>query len=278
MAPVGEGWGGMSTQGVISRSVRDSALLLDLICQPQPGDPYWRDPPTIPYAACIDRPPERLRVGFSTISMLGDAIHPDCATAVEEAARLCEQLGHSVGEAALPYSFGAVGQATSSVISANVRANLVRIGEERGAPVTEDEVEAETWTLAEIGGGADAAGYVRSLQYLQAFTRSFAKSFEEIDVLITATIGHPAPPVGAFKGVDRSLTIIRAWAPNTTIFNVTGQPAMTLPLALSGDGLPIGVQMAARAGEEGLLFSLAAQIERAQPWTGLAIARSRVAE
>jgi amidase len=265
-APEGEGWGGMSTQGVVSRSVRDTAALLDAICSPRVGDPYWRDPPEVSYLASCQKRGRRLRIAFSTASFLGTSLHPACAASVRDAARLCEALGHSVEKWESQAPFQELGPNVVKVISGNVAALLARIGSTRGRAVSQSEVEQGTWFLAEAGKTASAAEYVGALQWLHRFARDFANSLTGYDVLMTATTGSPAVPLGELMRPDDSqLRRIRDWAPNTNIFNVTGQPAASIPFG-EFEGLPVGVQIAAPIGEETTLLQLASEIEEEVRW------------
>jgi amidase len=268
-APADEGWGGFSIQHAVSWSVRDSAALLDVVCQPQPGDPYWRDPPASPFAAEVGRDPGTLRIAFTTRGLAAPAIDPECAQAVLETARVCESLGHRVEEADLPGDFAAAGQAGGVVIAASVAATLDTEGARRGRPVQEDEVEDVTWAMYQRGRRISGSDYVRALQACHAFGRVVAQYFETCDVLLLSTLGSPALPLGWLRagGLDGYADRLFAFMPNTQAFNVTGQPAMSVPLSMSGAGLPIGLQFVARVGEEATLFRLAAQLEQAKPWS-----------
>jgi Asp-tRNA(Asn)/Glu-tRNA(Gln) amidotransferase A subunit family amidase len=268
-APADEGWGGFSIHHAVTWSVRDSAVLLDAISRPQPGDPYWLEPPAAPFSAEVGRDPGRLRIAFSTGALAAPAIDPECAEAVRAAARLCESLGHHVEEAKLPGDYAAVGQAAGVVVAASVAAMLDAEGARRGRPIGQDEIEPVTWATWQRGRGISGAAYVQALQGAHAFGRTMAAFFERFDVLLMSTLGSPAIPVGHLR-CDPSEYAERLFAfmPNTQAFNVTGQPAMTVPLATSAGGLPIGLQFTARVGEEGLLFRLAGQLETASPWAG----------
>jgi len=270
-APRNEGWGGFSTSHAVSHSVRDSAVLLDIASTPQPGDPYWAAPPEVPYADAAARDPARLRIAFSTLAFAGPGIDPECAEAVRAASRLCEDLGHHVEEAAPPVDRAALA-AAGVVISASVAAELDAIVERRGRPITADDVEPITLNSYERGRGISGSAYVRALRAAHAYGRAMAAFFESYDILITSTLGSTAIPVGALHGEPLDLEgyadRLFAFMPNTQVFNVTGQPAASIPLAMSAGGLPIGVQFTARNAEEGLLFSLAGQLERAAPWAG----------
>ena len=270
-APKDEGWGGFSTSHAVSWSVRDSAVLLDIAGAPQPGDPYWAAPPAAPFADAVGRDPARLRIAFSTLAFGGDSIEPECAQAVHDAAKLCESLGHHVEEAEPPVDRGAMA-AAGVVISASIAADLDAVAERRGRPITEDDVEPITWNSYQRGRPVTASTYVRALRAAHAYGRSMGAFFTGYDVLITSTLGSPAIPVGALHGEPLDLEgyarRLFAFMPNTQVFNITGQPAASIPLSMSSGGLPIGVQFTGRNGEEALLFSLAGQLERAAPWAG----------
>ena len=267
-APADEGWGGFSIHHAVTHSVRDSAVLLDAVCAPQPGDPYWRDAPSTPYASEVDRDPGALRIAFTTAALASDALDPECVEAVREAARLCASLGHRVEEASLPGDFTAVAAATGTVIAASVAAMLDSETARRGRPIAPDEVEDVTWGMYERGRGVTGAAYVQALQAVHAFGRLVAAFFERFDILLLSTLGSPPIPIGALRGGDMRGYAQRLFAfmPNTGAFNATGQPAMSVPLAWSTGGLPIGLQFVARVGEEALLFRLAAQLEQAHAW------------
>jgi amidase len=279
-APKNEGWGGFSMMHAITRSVRDSAVLLDIAAHPQPGDPYWAPAPERPYAEEVGRDPGKLRIAFTTAAFAGGgAIDPECVEAVLDAARLCESLGHSVEEVGLPGDFGPAAAAAGLIVASCTAAELDAVAAERGRPVGEDEVEFVTWASAQRGRRIDASAYIRALKDAHAYGRAMAAFHARYDVLISSTLGSPAIPIGALReaGLDAREYGRRLFAfmPNTQVFNITGQPAMTVPLAWSKSGLPIGVQFSAPAADDALLFRLAGQLEQARPWkdrrpTGLA--------
>lgn len=271
-APADEGWGGFSIQHAVTWSVRDSATLLDLVSSPQPGDPYWRDRPARPFAAEVRTDPGSLRIAFSTQALAAPAIDAECAAAVRETAALCESLGHRVEEASLPGDYEAAGSAGGTVIAASVAAMLDAEATRRGRPIGEEEIEEVAWGMYQRGRGISGSAYVQALQAAHAYGRAVAGFFERYDVLLLSTLGSPAIAVGALRGAPPDpkgyAARLFGFMPNTQAFNMTGQPAMTVPLATSADGLPIGLQFVARIGEEGLLFRLAGQLEQARPWAG----------
>jgi len=266
-APGGEGWGGASINHAVTRSVRDSAALLDVTCRPQPGDPYFLAPPERPFVEEAARDPGRLRIAFSTAAMQSTALDPECEAAVRDAAKLCADLGHDVEEAAIPGDVTAMAAAASRVIAASIAADLDAVAELRGRPIAEDEIEPATLATYRRGQTIPAAAYVRSIAALHAYTRAVAQLFESYDVLLLSTLGRPAIPVGwLFEDPNALRERIFSYMPNTQAFNNTGQPAMTVPLAWSRSGLPIGLQFVARMGAEATLFRLAGQLEQARPW------------
>jgi Asp-tRNA(Asn)/Glu-tRNA(Gln) amidotransferase A subunit family amidase len=271
-APKDEGWGGFSCGHVVSRSVRDSAVLLDVTAQPQPGDPYWTAPPARPFATSAAEDPRRLRIAFTTAAFGAEAIDPECAEAVRAAARLCEDLGHQVEEADPPIDRASLA-AAGVVISASVAADLDAAAAARGRPIAPDEVEAVTWSSYERGRQVSGALYINSLRAAHALGRAMGAFMATHDILICATLGMPAVPIGYLKGGDPPdwdgyARRLFAFMPNTQAFNISGQPAASVPLAMSKSGLPIGVQIVGRQAEDALVLSLAGQLERAAPWAG----------
>ncbi|MFL5296563.1 MAG: amidase [Phenylobacterium sp.] len=266
-APLGEGWAGASVHHAVTRSVRDSAALLDIASKPQPGDPYFLAAPERPYAEEALLEPGRLRIGFTTAAMQAQALDPECEAAVREAARLCEELGHHVEEVTIPGDVGAMAAAAGQVIAASIAAMLDAEADRRGRPIAEGEIEALTMATYRRGQGVPGSAYVRGVQALHAYTRAEAQLFEQYDVLLLSTLGRPPIPVGwIFEDLKQLNARLFSFMPNTQAFNNTGQPAMSVPLAWSRDGLPIGLQFAARMGAEATLFRLAAQLEQARPW------------
>jgi Asp-tRNA(Asn)/Glu-tRNA(Gln) amidotransferase A subunit family amidase len=266
MAPVGEGWGGLGVQHVVSRSVRDSAALLDIECQPQPGDPYFIAPPERPFVEEAGRDPGKLRIGFTTAALTWGTPDPQCVRAVREAAALCEQLGHHVEETILPGNYQMMAMAVNIVVGSNIAAVLEREAERRGSPIREDELEKLTWLVYQEGSRATALKYAEAMHTLQGFARSFTRAFANYDVILMSTNCRVPYPLGFMNTNAADLTDygerLYNFMPNTQPFNVAGLPAASIPLGWSDDGLPIGLQFAAKMGDEATLFRLAAQIER----------------
>jgi Asp-tRNA(Asn)/Glu-tRNA(Gln) amidotransferase A subunit family amidase len=269
-APIDEGWGGFSIQHAVTRSVRDSAALLDLISRPQPGDPYWLEPPTTPFVDEVGMDPGQLRIAFTTAALASESLEPECAAAVVETARLCESLGHWVEEATLPGDMAAVVDAAGVVVAASVAAVLDAEAARRRAPIAETELEAATWALYQRGLAIGGSAYIQALRAAHAFGRTVAAFFERYDVLLLSTLGSPPIRIGALRagGVNDYASRLFAFMPNTQAFNLTGQPAMSVPLAWSASGLPLGLQFVGRPAGEATLFRLAGQLEQARPWAG----------
>ncbi len=266
-APLGEGWAGASVQHAVTRSVRDSAALLDIACHPQPGDPYFLAPPERPFVEEAAREPGRLRIAVFDGAMQAPSLDPECADAVRETARLCESLGHDVEAATIPGDVQAMAAAAGAAISASIAASLDAYAEQRGKPIEAGEIEPLTMITYRRGATVAGADYVRGLAALHAYGRAVARLFESYDVLLLSTLGSPAIPIGwILEDRMRIAERLFAFMPNTQAFNNTGQPAMTMPLAWSRSGLPIGLQFVAPMGAEAVLFRLAGQLEQARPW------------
>jgi amidase len=272
--PLGPDFGdilnGLSVEHAVTRSVRDSAALLDATSGPDVGDPYWAPPPARPFAEEVGAPPGRLRIAFTTGSLTGMPIHPDCVAAVRDAASLCSELGHEVSEAAPEFDVERFSSAFLTVwsvaCSRSVEGNSIFVGRQPAR----DELEEFTWALAEQGRKINGAGYLIAVNVLQFISRQIARFFATHDVWLTPVLAEPPVPLGSFQPVaDNPLyPLLRATAfvPFTPICNVTGQPAMSMPLYWNDAGLPIGTHFVGRFGDEATLFRLAAQLEEARPW------------
>ena len=267
----GEGLAGLASQHAVTRTVRDSAALLDATAGPLPGDPYFPAPTAPSYLEEASRDPRQLRIAISVEAPNGAPIDPACAAATREAARLCEALGHIVEEGVPEFDAGATEQAFAAVFEAHTMANLARAT--GGGLPAEGQVEPLTRALAERGHAMPAADYIRNLQALHRESRRIARFFTRYDIWLTPTLAAPPPRIGQFDSsiadVDLWLAQLMAFLPYTYLCNITGQPAMSVPFAMSPEGLPIGCHFAARYGEEGVLFALAGQLERSRPWTDL---------
>ena len=266
----GEGWGGASVGHAVTWSVRDSAALLDATSGPDVGDPYWAPPPAGPFLAEVGREPGRLRIALTVAPWNGAPIHPECAQAARDAARLCERLGHHVEEARPQIDEPAWWQATRVVSGVNVTSALELRAAALGRTLGESDVERVTWARILDAHTLTPVDYVRAINTMHRTGRDVARFMQTYDVILSPTMCQPPPRLGV---LDMSSSddgayqaALRASVGFTALFNSTGMPAASLPLAMSAGGLPLGVQCAARFGDEATLFRLAAQLEAAAPW------------
>ncbi|MBL7174529.1 MAG: amidase [Desulfobacteraceae bacterium] len=267
---LGEGWNGMSIHHVISRSVRDSAAFLDATAGPALGDPYWAPPPPRPFLEEVGKDPGNLRIAFTTTPPSGATVDPACVTAIRETANLCESLGHTIEESSPTVNQEELGPATMTLMNTDVRTKLEVRAEALGREPSPEDVERVTWQMAEAGKELSAVSYLKAVQTLHRVGRQVAHFFEDYDILLSTVLLKPPIPLGVLDMMseDRETYIrtINSFFGFTSLFNVTGQPSMSVPLHWSDDGLPVGLQFTARFGDEALLFRLASQLEAAQPW------------
>jgi Asp-tRNA(Asn)/Glu-tRNA(Gln) amidotransferase A subunit family amidase len=267
----GEGWGGLSQQHVVTRSVRDSALLLDIASVPQLGDPYWAPPPQRPFVEEAGRDAGKLRIGFTTAALTFGKLEASIVSAVKDTAKLLESLGHDVEELpTLPGDFIAMAQAVNVGVQGSVCSSLQREADRRGKPITLDDVEVLTMLMYEEGQKNTAIAYANAIQAIHAAGRQISSIFGRFDVVMLSTLAQLPVPLGYMNTNAQDLSgyaeKLYGFMPNTQPFNVTGSPAMSVPLAWSDDGLPIGIMFASRNGDEATLFRLAGQLEKARPW------------
>jgi Asp-tRNA(Asn)/Glu-tRNA(Gln) amidotransferase A subunit family amidase len=273
MAPdAGEGWGGLSIGHVVSRSVRDSALMLDCTAGAEPGDPYTAPPPVRPFAEQLAAPPGKLRVAFMLEDHRGKALSAECQSAVKRAAKLCASLGHAVEEAvAKQLDLVALRPKNAILSAANVARNLNLRWGVLGRKPNPDDVEAATWAAYQRGVKVSGVEYCDAIASVHAMGRQLAAFLSKYDVLLTTTLPAPPPKLGYFDANGDVATFterVTEYLGITPLHNATGTPAISLPLHWTADGLPVGLHFAGRYGEEGLLLRLAAQIEAAAPWFG----------
>lgn len=270
----GEGWGGMSVGHAVTRSVRDSALLLDLTSAPCPGDPSYAPRPDRPYLQEVGVDPGRLRIGLIDRPVSeGVEVDSEILTALADTARLCEQLGHEVVPVEwpeLPYKPQAVmGVLSSTNIAVAIDDRLAELGR----PEQDDDLDL--WMRAIVGQGrsVSASDYVHAVSGIHAIGRTIANWMSPFDVLLSPTLAILPPKIGVLdplQPVQDAIASIGRMTGFLAIFNATGQPAMSVPLCSSNEGLPIGMQFVGRFGDESTLFRLAGQLEQARPWSGLA--------
>lgn len=267
---LGDIMGGLVVEHALTRSVRDSAALLDATCGPETGDPYWAPPRERPYREEVTRDPGRLRIALTVAAPSGSAIHPDCIVAARDAAALCESLGHHVEEASPRVEPGLFGQSFIAVWAAGCAASIDGMAFLTGRAPTADQFEPLTWALYEMGRQVSGPNYVLAQTMLQRASRAVARFMKDYDVWLTPTLADPPLPLGSFDSPPgdplAGLRRAQQFVPFTPIANATGQPAMSVPLVWNAEGLPVGVHFFGRFGDEATLFRLAAQLEAARPW------------
>jgi amidase len=269
---IGDNMSGLTVELVVSRSVRDTAAILEAVHGPAPGDPYVAPPPERPYTEELGADPGQLRIGLLTDPLLEAEPNEVVAEAARDAARLLESLGHTIEESH-PTGFEEMDLVDTFLTRwmAGQTAALDQFQSVVGREIGPDDVEPLTWALAEEGRHRTAAQYIEAVGQHQLVSRMIASWFESgFDLLLTPTLGEPPPPLGTFddSGPEPAAALMRGaqTATFTATFNVTGQPAISLPLHWSEDGLPIGVQLVAPFGREDVLLRVASQLEEARPW------------
>lgn len=266
----GDIYSGLVVEHAVTRSVRDSATLLDATAGYDVGDPYIAPVPVRSFAEEVVLPPGKLRIAFSTQAHTGVPVHPDCVAAVEATAQLCAELGHEVTEAAPQLHAEMLSKAFFTIWAAGCAWTIDSYAFAVGRPPADEEIEPLTRVMIALGRKRSAPEYLLAVQTLQIFARRIAQFMQSYDLFLTPVLAEPPVPLGTFDptpddamaGMKRS----GAFAPFTALQNMTGQPAMSVPLHWNAAGLPIGVQFAARYGDEATLFRLAAQLEAARPW------------
>ena len=288
---LGEVWHGFAQEHVLTRSVRDSAAMLDATAGPDVGAPYVAPPPVRPFLQEVTREPGRLRIAFTSHPFLGRTVHDDCKTGLEATVHLLQQLGHEMIEATPRIDGEAFSIAFLTILAAEVRADIEWTASVSKSKVALANFEASTYSMGLLGKALSAVDYANAARYLQTAAREVSRFFEPYDALLTPTLSEPPVAIGSLQPAGGELTMIKligrldaGWLlkalgvikpiaaqtfqfmPYTPVFNVTGQPAMSVPLYWNEAGLPIGMHFVGRLGDEATLFRLAGQLERAQPW------------
>ncbi len=288
----GEMWSGAVVENTVTRSVRDSAALLDAIEGETIGAPYMIPPPQRPYAQEVGRVVGKLRVAFSTEHIFGNMkIDDECITATKNTVKLLESLGHEVEEVRLPYDESALKEIFLMMILGEVAGSLREVSKLMNRTITRSDVELNTWVLAKIGEAYTAGEYAYAKTRWNELTRKMGHFMEKYDTFLTPTMSRPPIKVGELQNSTSENRLIKivdtlglfkfmkggktindlaekafGYIPHTPITNMTGQPAMSVPLHWTQSGLPVGVMFVAKFGAEDLLYRLAGQLEQAQPW------------
>lgn len=284
-------WRGAVVEHVLTRTVRDSAAMLDATHGPDAGAPFEIPPPAGRYLDEVARDPAPLRIAWTAEPMLPADVHPDCVAAVEDAASLLAELGHEVEEATTALDGEGFARAFLTMVAAELGADLREVERLTGRTPSRRSVEAPTWALGLLSRAFSARDYALALRALDRAGREIGPFFERYDLLLTPTLASPPPELGTLMPsaserrilgllglfgsgrlvkaaglLDQAAKDAFAFIPWTPVFNVTGHPAMSLPLRWNAAGLPVGVHLVGRFGAEDALFRLAGQLERARPW------------
>ena len=265
----GEGWAGMAIEGYLTRSVCDTAALLDATAGPDVGAPYYAPALAGTFTEAITRPPRRLRIALSTRSFTGEEIHPDCVAAVLHTAALCESLGHQLVPADPTIDIRKFAHAWANIVACGTQLTV------RSRAGDASHIEGVTRMACELGETLSGADYIAAIDVVHAVGRQMAHWLAPYDVLLTATLGEPPAEIGRMASdrsdawtdfLDYRLNHVLPYSPFTALANGTGQPAMSVPLWWNDGGLPVGSHFMAKAGDDLMLLQLAAQLEQADPW------------
>lgn len=271
--PRTEGWGGLSTHHAITRSVRDSAAILDATCGTEPGSRYGAPTPRESFLSHVGKRPGQLRVALMTTPISGSIVDPQCIAAAKAAGALCESLGHHVEEANLTLDAATLGWASFAIIAPSIAADVADRAKLLGIAPGPDVLEPITLGFAEYGKSFTAMDTVRANNIFQDAAIKVAAFMSSYDMILTPTLAAPPIELGRINlspdcGFQEWGQRAAVYSPFCQLANITGQPAMSVPLGISKGGLPIGVMFTGRYGEEALLYRLAGQLEEAAPWAG----------
>jgi amidase len=287
----GEHWQGAAIEHCLTRSVRDSAAMLDAISARDVGAPYWAPEPERPFLDEVGRDPGKLRIAFTSKPLLGESVHDDCKAALADAVALLASLGHDVIESEPPVERDEFNRAFLIMVCGEIRAGIIEGTKLVGRAATPSDVEPATWALNLLGASISAGEFVHAEHYLRSSARRMGEFCNDYDLFLTPTMSLPPFPTGSLQPPKHELMLIKVLGrlragnvlkllgaleksadqvfdaiPWTPLFNVSGQPAMSVPLYWNAQNLPIGVHFVGHYGDEATLFRIAAQLEQARPW------------
>lgn len=287
----GQLWRGAAVEHVLTRSVRDSAIMLDATHGPDLGAAFEIVPPARPFAEEVGADPGRLRIAWTTEPTVDIPVHPDCIAAVHDAVALLSELGHEMVEAHPPVDGPAFARSFLTIVASELGADLTDASRLVGRRPRRSEIEPATRALALLADALSAHDFARALRHMESIGRDVGVFFAGYDMMLTPTLSTPPPQIGtigpskaekaqlSFLGMFGSGRVIKAagvigkaadtvldFIPWTPIYNVTGHPAMSVPLFWNEAGLPIGVHFVGHTADEAALFRLAGQLEQARPW------------
>ncbi|MGD2163220.1 MAG: amidase [Anaerolineales bacterium] len=284
-------WQGLIRESILTRSVRDTAALLDVVQGPDPGARYYPPSPERPYLEEVERDPGRLRIAFTATPFMGKKVHPEAERGLKETVELLEGLGHDLVEAAPTIDRLSISKAYFTVVIAELKAEIEHFEAMLDKQASSEEFELATWVGALLGSRLSAQDFLHAQHTLEMMSRNLGQFFENYDLLLTPGIAEPPVKSGSlqlrglqaimlsvlarlnagrlielFGGIDSAVEDMFDFTPYTHIFNISGQPAISLPLYWTRDELPLGMQFAAKYAQEAMLFRLAGQLEAAKPW------------
>jgi amidase len=287
----GEMWAGAVVEGCVARSVRDSAAFLDAVHGSVSGDPYLIQPPAKSFLTSLDEHSGKLHIAYSTQHTLGHEVNPDCVAAIQHTVAMLKDLGHTLTEVPLPYPKEALTQVFVAMIIGETAGDIAELEQHLGRKVTTQDVELNTWLLGALGKYYSAREYVVQKRAWNHLSRQMADFHRQYDLLLTPTMASPPFPIGALQNTTTENTLLKTLKnlgmvglakkqgavdklaekvfgqmPYTPIANMTGQPAASVPLHWNEAQLPVGTMLTAAIGQETLLFQVAAQLEKQQPW------------
>jgi amidase len=287
----GEIWRGFSTETVLTRSVRDSAAMLDAIGGSEVGATYLSPPQYESYLESVSIPPSKLRIAFTSHPFLGDKVHPDCLKGLEATIKLLQELGHEVIEDTPKFDGASFALNFMKIVVSETRADIESVAHLAKHKPRMNDFELSTYCLGLLGEALSAGEYAQAARALQMDARKIGQFFERYDILLTPTLSQPPVLTGSLqpstskqmlmnlvaktntswllksmKTIEVLAKQVFSFTPYTAPFNVTGQPAMSVPLYWNESGLPIGMQFVGKMGREEVLFQLAGQLESAKPW------------
>ncbi len=267
---VGESWGSLGVVHVLTRSVRDSAVLLDTTQGAARGDPYSAPPVERPYLQEVGANPGHLRIALQIRPLSGSPVDPDCIAAMRDAASLLVDLGHVVEEASIPGSAEALGVASWALVATGVLATLQRRAKALGRELREADVEAVTWRAVRHARALSALDHANALLTIHHQGRLMAAFHERFDLVLSPTLAQVPVELGPQRMSNPDpqayAAALMRFTPFCNVFNMSGEPSMSVPLHWTEDGLPVGVMLSAAFGREDVLLRLAAQLEKARPW------------
>jgi Asp-tRNA(Asn)/Glu-tRNA(Gln) amidotransferase A subunit family amidase len=267
-----ESWNGCSHHHVVTISVRDSAALLDATVGAEPGSPFFSPPPARPFLKEVGADPGALRIALIIPTPGGTPLDPECKKAALDAAKLCERLGYKVEEVESPIDHTLARTAFLTILNVSVARVIDDAAATLGRPVTEQDVEPVTWGTAQQGREVSSVAYSRAIATMHQIGLAMARFQQQYDVILNPTLAKPPVNLGLMSLSPESIQSyakeVTEFSPYTALYNLTGQPSMTVPLHWTPDGLPVGVMFSARFGDDALLFRLAGQLEQAKPWAG----------